>query len=380
MKFNLKCALVTAATAAAFSAQAADVSLYGSISTGVVYSHTNAIGGAEKQDNLSMESAWYGDSIWGIEVNEELGNGWKVKAVLENEYASDDGTLAGGDDGKLFDSQAYLSVTNDTVTVAAGRLGTIDSAGGDFDLVGGFDPLEAAFGVGGMGAFATRDVTIDNGIYVGVTPVEGLTFAAMGSFGNTTGDSEAHWNQRDHYYAIGASYENGPFAAALTASTSVANAEYSNGTKTRNKDSYAFTFGVSYDLEAVKPMFMYQHTERNQAFIDYSSPYAFKSDSFLVGATAPISEGTLMASLQYVKVKLSDEDQFANGDSKANALVLGIAYNYELSKRTSVYAGATYAKGSKGLKKDYVSGDDDFDAVRGAFNGYQFGIGLNHAF
>ena len=158
MKQSFKLTLAAACAAAAFagSAAAADVTLYGSVSTGMVYEHADKLttGGEvvkKKTNSASMQSAWYGDSIWGITATEDLGDGWRVGVTLESEFNSDDGSNA--TDHTLFDSQAYINFGNDMVTIAAGRMGTLASGGGDFDLVGGFDPLEAAFGVGGMGTF-----------------------------------------------------------------------------------------------------------------------------------------------------------------------------------------------------------------------------------
>jgi predicted porin len=60
-------------------------------------------------------------------------------------------------------------------------------------------------------------------------------------------------------------------------------------------------------------------------------------------------------------------------------MIFGVAYNYELSKRTSLYCGATYAKGSKGLSKKYNENSYRSE-MRADYNGYQFGVGLNHTF
>ena len=109
MRKTFKLALIaTAAAAALGSAQAAEVTLYGSVSTGVVYKHSDELTGGEnamkERDSVSMESAWYGDSIWGITGSEDLGNGWTVGFTLENEFTSDDGNMATAD--TLFDSQS----------------------------------------------------------------------------------------------------------------------------------------------------------------------------------------------------------------------------------------------------------------------------------
>ncbi len=363
---------------------AAEVTLYGSISTGVVYSHakeltTGGVVDAKKTNSVSMESAWYGDSIWGLTGSEDIGGGWSVGFTLENEFTSDDGNLA--TEGGLFDSQAYLRIGNDFVNIAAGNLGTLASAGGDFDLVGGFDPLEAAFGVGGMGTFASRDYAIANAAVIEITPIEGLKVSLMGSAGDDDGISR--WADRNHYYGIGANYENGPFAAAAVV-------EMMQYDKVGDNDDKGmiYTLALSYDFGFVKPMAMYQHADKVRSFRDgdlrdedgLTNNGAYTIDSFLLGATAPLGNGTLMGSLQYMKA----ENEAATGNNEADAFVVGLAYAYEMSKRTTLYVGATYAHGGDGLDAD-LSANDTFGADSGfmdraEFNGYQFGLGLNHTF
>lgn len=387
---HFKRSLASAAAAALFAAgaaQAAQVSLYGSISTGLVLTHSDSLStegdpdaSVRRSTSLGMESAWYGDSIWGITGEEDLGGGWSVGFTLENEYGSDTGELA--TENTLFDSQSYLRIGNGTVNIAAGNLGGLASAGGDFDLVGGFDPLEAAFGVGGMGAFATRDYMSANSAVVEVTPAEGLKLSAMGSFGES--DSEAHWSKRTHYYGIGALYEAGGFAAALVGEM----LDYDNSARSSASgdldNAYFVTLGLSYDFGFVKPMFMYQHAEHARTFqgehlTDDSGSFSagdFKVDSFLLGATAPLAGGTVMASAQYLKAKNQESG------AKGEAYILGAAYTYELSKRTTLYTGATYAAGRKGLDADLDANDAEYGDFgdRAALNGWQFGFGINHTF
>lgn len=387
---HFKRTLAAAAAAALFTAgaaSAAQVTLYGSISTGLVASHSKALStegdpeaSAARTTSVGMESAWYGDSVWGITGEEELGGGWSVGFTLENEYGSDSGEFASKN--TIFDSQAYLRVGNGTVSIAAGNLGGLASAGGDFDLVGGFDPLEAAFGVGGMGAFATRDYMSANSAVIELMPAEGLKLSAMGSFGES--DSEAHWSKRTHYYGIGASYEAGSFAAALVGEL----LDYDNAARDAAsgdlQNAYFVTFGMSYDFGFVKPMLMYQHAEHARTFQDEHitgddgtfSAGDFKADSFLIGATAPLAGGTLMASAQYLKAKNQQSGV------KGEAYILGAAYTYELSKRTTLYTGATWAEGRKGLDAEQSASEAAYGSFgdRAALNGWQLGFGINHTF
>ena len=387
----MKKTLAAVAVLGAFagSAMAANVELYGSVSTGLVFTHTDSVGDTASTNSTEMRSAWAGDSVFGMTGEEELGSGWKVGFALENEFESDTGAMAGADDNKLFDSMSYLWVGNDTVKFAAGNLGgALSSAGGDFDLVGDFDPLEAAYDNGGMGLFATKDLAFDNAVAVELTPVDGLTVSLQASLED--GSNEAVWSRRTHYYGVGAKYENGPLAltAVYEHIRPAHGAEFTQdgSTTLEYKNMNSYTVGASWDFDVVKPSFMYQHADKitlggfadgalfgevaealgnEDAKID--GDVTGKTDSFLLGATAPLGNGTLGVSAQYLQVKFNN-DFNVEGKTKGNAYVFGVAYSYELSKRTNLYAAGVYSHGTKAFK--------DLDTV----NNYQVGFGLNHTF
>lgn len=370
--------LAMAVSAAAFSVQAAQVSLYGSVSTGVLYQNQASLSGGidqenqESKDSFSMESGFWGDSIWGITGEEDLGNGWTVGFTLENEFGSDTGALA--TNGKIFDSQAYLRIGNDKVNFAFGNIGGLASAGGDFDLICGFDPMEAFVGVAGLGAFASKDFASDNMAVVEVTPMEGLKVSLMGNTGDD--DSNAKWSDRDHYYGLGVSYENGPLALAAIAEMR----KYDRAADwAGNDDSWTFTVAASYDFEVVRPSFVYQHASKTREFgaSDPSeSSGAYNFDSFMLGATAPLGQGTLRASVQYVK---GEND--AVSDEEGSATILGLAYTYDMSKRTTLYGAAFYSVGGDGLDKDLGTNERAFGLMdRAEYNSVGFGVGLVHTF
>lgn len=373
--------LAIAVSAAAFSVQAAQVSLYGSVSTGLLYSNSaslsggvdaqgNALDNQQSVDSFSMESGFWGDSIWGITGEEDLGNGWTVGFTLENEFGSDTGALA--TDGKIFDSQAYLRIGNDKVNFAFGNIGGLASAGGDFDLICGFDPMEAFVGVAGLGAFASKDFASDNMAVVEVTPMEGLKVSLMGNTGDD--DSNAKWSDRDHYYGLGVSYESGPLALAAIAEMR----KYDRAADwADNDDSWTFTVAAAYDFEVVRPSFVYQHASKTREFAAGEiSDAAYNFDSFMLGATAPLGQGTLRASIQYVK---GEND--AVSDEEGSATILGLAYTYDMSKRTTLYGAAFYSVGGDGLDKDLGTNEMAFGLMdRAEYNSVGFGVGLVHTF
>lgn len=368
--------LAMAVSAAAFSVQAAQVSLYGSVSTGVLYQNQASLSGGidqenqESKDSFSMESGFWGDSIWGITGEEDLGNGWTVGFTLENEFGSDTGEMAS--DGTIFDSQAYLRIGNDKVNFAFGNIGGLASAGGDFDLICGFDPMEAFVGVAGLGAFASKDFASGNMAVVEVTPMEGFKVSLMGNTGDD--DSNAKWSDRDHYYGLGVSYESGPLALAAIAEMR----KYDRAADwADNDDSWTFTVAAAYDFEVVRPSFVYQHASKTREFAAGEiSDAAYNFDSFMLGATAPLGQGTLRASIQYVK---GEND--AVSDEEGSATILGLAYTYDMSKRTTLYGAAFYSVGGDGLDKDLGTNEMAFGLMdRAEYNSVGFGVGLVHTF
>lgn len=372
--------LAVAVSAAAFSVQAAQVSLYGSVSTGVLYQNQASLSGGqdaanqESKDSFTMESGFWGDSIWGITGEEDLGNGWTVGFTLENEFGSDTGEMAS--EGTIFDSQAYLRIGNDKVNFAFGNIGGLASAGGDFDLICGFDPMEAFVGVAGLGAFASKDFASGNMAVVEVTPMEGFKVSLMGNTGDN--DSNAKWSDRDHYYGLGVSYENGPLALAAIAEMRKYDKIAERNNLSDNDDSWTFTVAAAYDFEVIRPSFVYQHASKTREFAasEVSSGGAYNFDSFMFGATAPLGQGTLRASVQYVK---GEND--AVSDEEGSATILGLAYTYDMSKRTTLYGAAFYSVGGDGLDKDLGANETEFGLMgRADYNSVGFGVGLVHTF
>lgn len=374
--------LAMAVSAAAFSVQAAQVSLYGSVSTGVLYQNQASLSGGqgatnqESKDSFTMESGFWGDSIWGITGEEDLGNGWTVGFTLENEFGSDTGEMAS--DGTIFDSQAYLRIGNDKVNFAFGNIGGLSSAGGDFDLICGFDPMEGFVGVAGLGAFASKDYASGNMAVVEVTPMEGLKVSLMGNTGDDD-SSEAKWSDRDHYYGLGVSYESGPLALAAIAEMRKYDKKAERNNLSDNDNSWTFTVAAAYDFEVIRPSFVYQHASKTREFgaSDPSeSSGAYNFDSFMLGATAPLGQGTLRASVQYVK---GEND--AVSDEEGSATILGLAYTYDMSKRTTLYGAAFYSVGGDGLDKDLGTNEMAFGLMdRAEYNSVGFGVGLVHTF
>ena len=105
--FKKSLAAVALLGAFAGSAFAADVTLYGVVDEGFLYTHKDADKtGVDAVDKLELKSGIQAGSRWGLKGTEDLGNGLKVGFVLESGFNADDGTQ--GVSGTMFNREASL--------------------------------------------------------------------------------------------------------------------------------------------------------------------------------------------------------------------------------------------------------------------------------
>ena len=91
------------------SAFAADVTLYGVVDEGFLYTHKDADKtGVDAVDKLELKSGIQAGSRWGLKGTEDLGNGLKVGFILESGFNADDGTQSVS--GTMFNREASLNV------------------------------------------------------------------------------------------------------------------------------------------------------------------------------------------------------------------------------------------------------------------------------
>ena len=104
---QLSIALLAALSVTATAYAESSVTVYGRIDVGVGASHVdNGLGSTV--NNVEMISGGGTSNRIGIKGTEDLGNGYKVKFVLENGFDSDSG--AEGSDGLAFSREATLQI------------------------------------------------------------------------------------------------------------------------------------------------------------------------------------------------------------------------------------------------------------------------------
>lgn len=143
--FKKSLAAVAVLGAFAGSAMAANVTMYGVIDTGLMYSYKDVDAGKgghhegidgkryDAQSTFGLDGGLNASNRFGIKGTEELGNGMTVAFKLENGFKSDSGELK--TENTLFDREASLSLSGDFGTISMGRMGGTASNAGTYDLV-----------------------------------------------------------------------------------------------------------------------------------------------------------------------------------------------------------------------------------------------------
>ena len=369
------------------SAAAADVTLYGVVDYGFLYNYTDkqAADGTSADDNtLRLQSGVDAGSRWGIKGVEDLGNGLKVGFQLESGFNADDGTLSkyNKKQNRIFGRQATLSVYSDFGTLTFGRMGALSSAAGTYDVV---YSIGDAFDGGDNDVFGLYGASrYDNTVAYQSPKFAGLQVTAMYSFkqdsnlgaGEFSGD-EGDFSSSKRYAGVALTGEYGPaqFVAAYELT------KYgSNGTQRElDKDANVFFLGGNYDFGVAKVFAMGQYfnglttapTLDDTLVSATGATDGVKGFGFNVGTQVPAAGGLITVGGYYSNF---EQDGVVAGKEKHEGDYYGLAarYEYDLSKRTMLYAGAGYGVESR----DKVGTEKD-DTENQLVQAY---VGLTHRF
>jgi len=368
MKKTLLAAALLAGFAGAAQAETS-VTLYGIIDTGVGYNKVEVPGATTDYDHsrVGMMNGVQSGSRWGLRGTEDLGDGLKAVFTLESGFDSSNGNQAQG--GRLFGRQATIGLASDSWgQLDFGRQTNVSSK-----YFAGIDPFSAGFGQAniGVGISAANTYRLDNMVLYQTPSISGFQFGVGYSFSADDTQNQAfsvnqntgavtpvgagdrvNFQTADNVRAItaGARYVNGPLQVAL--SFDQLNGDNAHDDATPRQ----YAIGGAYDFEVVSLSLAYARTEDgwfqaptiqgasgaplggfgSNAFAD-----GFRSNSYMVGLTAPVGAGKVMTSWQMVDPQ-NDNLTGAGNDEKMNVFSLG--YTYDLSKRTNLYVIGSYAK------------------------------------
>ena len=334
-------AVAVSAALLAGSAMAANVTLYGRVDTGLAYTHSKVTGESAK-DTLSMESGISTGSRWGLKGTEELGNGYKVKFVLENGFSSDTGKLGQG--GRLFGREASVAVEGNVGTIIAGRLSSLRADAGSVGIFGGeLSPFGSGWGayLGQDAVWADYGFRYDNVIEYLTPKMGGVTAAVQYAMGDNGTENTARSDR----------YLGGAALAELGALRLVGIVQWLNKASVPSsgkKDQFDVTIGGNYNFGPATLYLSGQYFKNARdafgSFLTEEIGWAnndYKIDGFGVniGATAPLFGGTIMGQVGYGKGEVNRK-MFDGAD--VDALAAQLAYKYQLSKRTRLYCGVGY--------------------------------------
>ena len=377
----MKKTLAAVAVLGAFagSAMAADVTLYGKIDLGLAYQNVENAGyvdGADS-DSWGMESGQNSGSRFGIKGSEQIADGLTVGFQLEQGISADSGAFS--DDDRAFNRESRLYVQTNYGEFGFGRMGTLDSGLGSYDIFGGD---AGVFGTGWGSSIGTNTeifrgmgTRLDNMVTYKSPTFAGMTVYAQASLGT---DSTAIYQKGgkgegssdvNRYYSLGVTGEWGAASGALVVSSTDWNRTVANDKMRGDDNSMVVSAYAAYDFGVVKT------TLGAQYFDNAADPTStgFKKDptdsdkvatadfelskgyGVMLGATAPVASGTLYASVGYADWESAVVPEGMDKD-KYDAWQVGIGYQYPLSKRTYVYAAAGYTQYSA---NDYGPNDDD---------------------
>lgn len=405
----MKKTLAAVAVLGAFagSALAADVQLYGIVDTGVGYNHVDmdsldgvslyndgkAVYSFADSDSFSMMSGQASGSRWGLKGTEDLGNGLTVGFILEDGFTSDNGA----DSAPMFNRESSLFVQGGFGKFAMGRMGSLNNGQSSWAKVG----MVSAFGTSDWGGYSAQLSNIfslagqwDNMVAYETPSFAGFKVYAQYAMGSNDNENES---SSDRYYAIGATYNNGPFAGYFA----VDSINYqTSGAKIDDKfidDSLTVTLGGSWNFEVAKVYFGAQYFDEvklssiggiTKTTVSGVNLSKFGGPDITVGALlkvkgygisltadAPVAGGKAMFGVGYVDAEAADSTQDFLKDNNADAdldlkrYVVSVGYDYPFSKRTDVYAVASYMQD----QVDVPSEDWDPSA-------YTLYVGLRHKF
>ncbi|MCC8392747.1 porin [Paraburkholderia sp. MMS20-SJTR3] len=372
----LLCGALCAVSGAA--AAQSSVTLYGIVDTGIEYvSHANAAGNSVvRMPGVTGEFP----SRWGLRGNEDLGGGYSAIFTLESGF-----NLRGGDSGqggRLFGRQALVGVKSPYGTLSFGRQYTMTY----YALLGADIIGPDIYGLGSLDAYIPN-ARVDNSVaYTGTW--SGVTFGANYSFGRDaagTGNSPGQgtctgsvagrptecreWSVMLKYdapvFGVAASYEElrGGATAAANFFDGVAPIPL---TSAADKDSRAHVSAyVNIDKLKLGAGWLNRRVDTAAAALP-----DVRSNLFFVGASYYVTPAFIVDGEVY---------HIDNEQHDTRATMGTLRSTYLLSKRTAVYAQASYLGNSAKARYSVSGGGGGTTPAAGA-NQTGVMLGLRHSF
>jgi predicted porin len=331
--------------AAGSSFAQSNVTLYGMLDVGLVHDS----GQPDGQSITRLSSGVFNGSRWGLRGREDLGGGLAAIFTAESGFQADTGVSGQG--GALFGRQVFVGLNGGFGTVSFGRqYSAIDAVVATADPFGSGGAgrnvsLVTASFVNGTKAYYNNRI---NNSIVYATPKLGGYSAEVGyGFGEVAGNSSA-----SRYVGGAVGYADGPLYVRL------AHQDINDATATGG--ARHTILGATYDFKIAKGHFEYV-VNRYEA----SNAVTAKSRDMLLGVSVPVGNGRVLAS--YIR---KDDRLAANQD----ATMVALGYQYDLSKRTTLYTSAGRISNKNGALYTVNTAIDVGSGSR------SFDVGIRHVF
>lgn len=402
----MKKTLLAAALVTGFAGVAhaeTSVTLYGLVDAGIGYQQTKVEQGDAftKTRDIGLINGVKNGNRWGLKGTEDLGNG--TSAIFQLESGFDLGNGRSSQGGRLFGRKAIVGLTGDNWgTLTLGRQYNVAD-----DFISPIDPFGTSFFQAGVtdGAFgASPSARMDNSIKY-MTPDFAGFKAAVGYAGkNTKTTSEDmfgnDFEERDtsNWITAGLAYYNGPISVAASYDRFRTDVRGTDGDF--KGTTHMWNLFGAYDFEVVKLHLGYGQIRGSVANdvvanagvgsvglngalaeftagmragdnLNYTQTNGYRQQSWMAGLTAPVGDdGKVLFSYQGNTSKNTGD---AFDGVKGNLHIFSLGYVHNLSKRTSLYAIASYGSGK--LKFD----DSDVNE-KVKLKSTLVGVGMQHRF
>lgn len=340
MKKSIIALAAVGAVAGTASAQT-NVTIYGVADAGISRIDNG------RNNTTALSSGNQSGSRIGFRSKEDLGGGLSAIFTLENGYSIDDGTLGQG--GRLFGRQAFVGLAGGFGAVKLGRqYNPIRTA------VESVDPFGHGLAGNAANVFNVHGERADNSINYTAPNLGGFTGQVQYSFGEAVGSTSL-----GRQFGLSAGYAAGPLKVILAyhdqnLTTTTAGATVANG------DSQTTMLGGVYDFRVAKLHAAYARSEAENA----AGVSTTDRDDAMIGVSAPIGAGTILAS--YIR----RSEDVGGGTADANQWAIG--YTHALSKRTNLYT--SYAR----IKNDATARVGSPAAA--GLDPSVFNVGIRHRF
>jgi predicted porin len=402
----MKKSLIALAVLGAFSGAAlaqSNVTLYGILDVNYqridpeTGSATSGINGGHQSGNR-----------FGLRGSEALGGGWNAVFTIEGGFNIDTGTsgqssaacggtpvpppgalnpCGGATQNRLFGRQAWAGLSSGFGTLVAGRIASLSSGTGSFDIYGNVDPFLTGFGDSNLGrAFSSANaLRLDNSVLYKSPNFAGFTVGGSYSF-NASGSEFAGSGNNVDVIGLGGSWGMGPFYAVVTYDIfDIPGAP---------DDQTHLQLGGTWDFKIAKLHLGYAIEDETRVGTSVgnvllpSTVNAPDADAWMAGFTVPLFGGNLLLSYMdrdgdavTVSPTYVDERDFSTWS---------IGYTYPLSRRTNLYFNYsdTNGKGTLECFSGTLTTNSNCNPVAGVstinsgatWDRTMFTIGMRHLF